>query len=600
MPGVSARTAAAQADRPGGRSRDVDRDGNTSDARPASHVDTGEAGETGAVPAAAQDETAWLSLVAQHTEDGVVIHGPDGRVLWVNEAFERTSGFSRAEVVGRRRVDLIRGPFIRTPEFADLATRLMTMQEACVEFPTRTKDGTTYWVLMTVRPVLEDGRVAGLIGVERDVTSRRQAEERARQTVRRSESLAVALRYEKALLTRVLGTLPHAVWWKNTDLRYVGANPAFLALRGVGTQAEIVGRLEGQLDTGDDLGHRIALIEASVLADGEPVVDTTVTYTPSGGGPGRTMLVSVLPNSEDGVVSGVIGIGADITQVTDLERQVAQASRLESIGQLAAGIAHEINTPVQYVSDNTRFVSESFAEVLAGLQRLAALAAETDADGDGSRLRVRLAEVVASLDLAFVAEEVPSALAQSLEGLDRVAKIVRAMKDFSHPGQGRVQTDLNRVVETTVQVSRSEWKYVADLTLALDPAVGLVPCFEGELKQVVLNVIVNAAQAVEERRRRDGTEEAGRITVSTRRSGDEALIVVEDDGIGMDEQTLTRVFDPFFTTKGVGRGTGQGLSLSHSIVVGKHGGRIDVSSRLGAGSRFTIALPYVVDDGDEA
>ena len=541
------------------------------------------------------DETARLALVARNTEDGVVISGADGRIVWVNEAFERMSGYGRASALGRRRVDLVRGPFTRTAEFARLAGELAALRPASVEFATRTKDGQAYWVGMTVKPVLEDGRVVGTIGVERDVTARRQAEERARQTLRRAESLAVALRYEKTLLTRVLGTIPHVVWWKNADLRYVGANTAFLALRGVHTQAEIVGRLEGQLDTDDELGPQFAVLEGQVLSTGEPVVDATVTVSVRGQSP-RTMLVSVLPNTEGGEVAGVIGIGADISQVTELERQLAQASRLESIGQLAAGIAHEINTPVQYVSDNTRFVSESFGGVLAGLQQLSSLAAEPDA----AILRRRIDEVVAAIDLDFVSAEVPSALAQSLEGLERVAQIVRAMKDFSHPGQGRVQTDLNRAVETTTQVSRNEWKYIADLELTLDPAVGLVPCFEGEIKQVVLNVIVNAAQAVEERRRAQGTDELGRLTVSTQRVGDEARIVVTDDGTGMDDATVARVFDPFFTTKGVGKGTGQGLSLSHSIVVVKHGGRIDIRSRPGRGSTFTIALPYVApDDGSE-
>jgi signal transduction histidine kinase len=178
-----------------------------------------------------------------------------------------------------------------------------------------------------------------------------------------------------------------------------------------------------------------------------------------------------------------------------------------------------------------------------------------------------------------------------LEGLERVSGIVRAMKDFSHPGQGRAMVDLNKVVETTVQVSRNEWRYVAELALELGEDVGQVPCLQGELKQVLLNVVVNAAHAVAERRERSGAGELGRIVVSTRRSGAEVLISVTDDGIGMDEATRLRVFDPFFTTKPVGRGTGQGLSLAHATVVQRHGGRIEVRSAPGQGSTFTVALP---------
>lgn len=524
--------------------------------------------------------------MARHTADGIVISGPDGRIEWVNEAFERMSGYDLQSSVGRRRMDLVRGPFTRTPDFARVAHELATLQPVSAEFATRTRDGHAYWVGMTVKPVVEDGQVVGSIAVEQDVTERRQAQERARQMLHRAESLAVALRYEKALLARVLGTIPHVVWWKNADLRYVGANSAFLTLRGLNSQAEVVGRLENQLEAADGLGPQLSDLEARALA-GEPVVDARLTLVRPGG-PVRSFLVSVVPNAEGGEVAGVIGVGADISQVTELERQLAQASRLESIGQLAAGIAHEINTPVQYVSDNTRFVAQSFAEMLDGVGVLTALTREPDAEV----LRRRLDEVVSAIDLDFVAAEVPSALTQSLEGLERVAQIVRAMKDFSHPGTGRVQTDLNRVVETTTQVSRNEWKYVAELALDLDPAVGLVPCHEGEIKQVVLNIVVNAAQAIDERRRATGDDQVGHLTVSTRRVDDEAWVVVADDGTGMDEATVQRVFDPFFTTKGVGKGTGQGLSLSHSIVVVKHGGRIDIRSRPGHGSTFTIALPY--------
>jgi signal transduction histidine kinase len=306
----------------------------------------------------------------------------------------------------------------------------------------------------------------------------------------------------------------------------------------------------------------------------------------------RRFLVSVLPHFEGDDFAGVIGIGADVSRVADLERQLAQASRLESIGQLAAGIAHEINTPVQYVSDNTRFVADAFGDVIVGLREIADLAAGNT--GDVGWLRGRLSAVLERLDLAFVADEVPSALTQSLEGLERVGGIVRAMKDFSHPGHGRADVELNRVVETTAQVTRSEWKYLAELTLDLDPLVGAVPCFEGEVKQVLLNLVVNAAQAVAERRRRAGTEEIGHIVVRTLRQDGFVTVMVQDDGIGMDESVREHAFDPFFTTKPVGQGTGQGLSMAHDIIVHKHGGRIEIVSAPGQGATFTVHLPTVV------
>jgi signal transduction histidine kinase len=409
---------------------------------------------------------------------------------------------------------------------------------------------------------------------------------------------------QKRLLNLVIGTIPQVVWWKDSDLRYTGCNEAYLQLRGLNGPADLYGRREDELGTPDPLGRRLNELERTVLDTGRTLTDIKVPIP----GSARTLQFSVVPSLDGGRIAGVVGVGADISHVTELERQLAQANRLEAIGQLAAGVAHEINTPVQYASDNTRFVIDSVAGLLAGLRELDALLREPagpdGADGAGgaagaagaggaageNELRERARRILTDLDLAFVAEEVPNALAQSLEGLERVAQIVRAMKEFSHPGQGRAPADLNRLVTSTAQVSRNEWKYVAELELDLDPAVGLVPCFEGDLKQVVLNIVVNAAHAIEERRDRQHLDRLGRIVLATRRVGEEVRITITDDGIGMDETTMLRVFDPFYTTKEVGKGTGQGLTLARSSM-SKHGGRIEVTSRLGEGSTFAIVLP---------
>jgi signal transduction histidine kinase len=420
-----------------------------------------------------------------------------------------------------------------------------------------------------------------------------------------------ALEQEKRLLSLVIGTIPHVVWWKDSDLRYTGCNEAYLQLRSLNEPADLYGRREDELGTPDPLGRRLSELERTVLDTGRTLTDIKVPLPDSA----RTLQFSVVPYLDGGRIAGVVGVGADISHVTELERQLAQANRLEAIGQLAAGVAHEINTPVQYASDNTRFVIDSVASLLAGLRELDELLREpgellrepgaragggTDGggtDGGGTddavgenELRERARKIFTDLDLAFVAEEVPNALEQSLEGLERVAQIVRAMKEFSHPGQGRAQADLNRLVTSTAAVSRNEWKYVAELELDLDPAVGLVPCFEGDLKQVVLNIVVNAAHAIEERRDRQHPDRLGHIVLATRRVGEEVRITITDDGIGMDETTMLRVFDPFYTTKEVGKGTGQGLTLARSSM-NKHGGRIEVTSRLGEGSTFAIVLP---------
>lgn len=270
-----------------------------------------------------------------------------------------------------------------------------------------------------------------------------------------------------------------------------------------------------------------------------------------------------------------------------MEVQLRHAQKLESIGHLAAGIAHEINTPTQYIGDNLRFLRTEMGglfRVLDGLKELVEQAAP------GQDLVGPLRELLGGADLDYLRAELPKAADQSLEGVARVAKIVGAMKEFSHPGtEVKTPTDLNRAIESTVAVSRNEWKYVAELELDLDPKLPLVPCLPGEINQVVLNLVVNAAHAIAEASQEAGTK--GRIIIRTRQEPDWAILQVEDSGAGIPEAIRSRIFDPFFTTKGVGKGTGQGLAIAHSVVVQKHGGQIGFDTAEGQGTLFTVRLP---------
>jgi len=275
----------------------------------------------------------------------------------------------------------------------------------------------------------------------------------------------------------------------------------------------------------------------------------------------------------------------------EAETQFHQARRLEAIGRLAAGIAHEINTPTQYIGDNLRFLKEPFAallDLLAKYRELAALAKDR-------RLAPELlAEIEAAehaLDLDYLAQEIPQAIGQSQEGVARVTAIVRAMKEFSHPGYAeKTDFDINRGIRSTVTVSRNEWKYVADLETDLDDSLTAVPCLPNEFNQVILNLIINAAQAIAEKIERRGGGK-GRIVVSTRCDGEWAEIRVADDGPGIPKALQDKVFEPFFTTKEVGQGTGQGLAIARAVIVKKHGGRIALSSEEGKGATFIIRLP---------
>ena len=266
------------------------------------------------------------------------------------------------------------------------------------------------------------------------------------------------------------------------------------------------------------------------------------------------------------------------------------AEKLEAIGQLAAGVAHEINTPAQYVSDNITFLSTSLAALAPVLEAFKRLASN---DGTG-RLRV----LATSAELDYLLAEIPAAIESAAAGITQIKNIVNAMKQFSHPGEDLQLIDLNDAIRNTVVVARHEWKYVADVELDLAEDLPLIRCFPSQLNQVILNLVVNAAQAIGERA--GNGAQKGTIRLSTRCGGADVAIAVADDGVGIPKEIRNKIFDPFFTTKEPGKGTGQGLAIVHRIVVEHHQGEIRVESEPGQGTTFEIRLPLGGAVCDEA
>ena len=273
---------------------------------------------------------------------------------------------------------------------------------------------------------------------------------------------------------------------------------------------------------------------------------------------------------------------------SSMERQLNQAHKMEAVGQLAGGIAHEINTPIQYIGENLRFLLEASEDVNSLLDAYQDLLKAADPVTELQSQVEKVKQVSEEVEIDYLQEETPKSLEQSLAGTEQVARIVQAMKEFAHPGSREMAlADLNKVIQNAVAVSKNEWKYVADTELKLDPGLPEVLCVGGEISQVLLNLIVNAAHAIEGA----GRENKGTITITTASMGDRLEVRVTDTGTGIPEAVRESVFNPFFTTKDVGSGTGQGLAIAQDIVVGKHKGELFFQTEEGKGTTFVMRLP---------
>jgi PAS domain S-box-containing protein len=373
-------------------------------------------------------------------------------------------------------------------------------------------------------------------------------------------------------------------------------------------QAEVLlGRPAAEVD-GRRLAHiglpweseRIAAGIASCRKSGRPVRIEDIFCTRPGQEP-RVMGLTVHPMAESTPSPlRLILMGADITTRKQLEEQLAQAQKMEAIGHLAAGIAHEISTPAQFVGDNTQFLREAFKDLQQVLTVYSQLAEACRRQKVQPAILKALETTIAEADLDYLTEEVPNAIDHILNGVERVSKIVRSMKLFAHPGgEEKAPVDLNEAIESTIVITRNEWKYTAELTTDFDPELPPVPCLRGEFNQVILNLITNAAHAIADAAQA-GASEKGLIHIATRAHPEWAEIRIQDSGTGIPETIRHKVFDLFFTTKEEGRGSGQGLALAHAVIVEQLGGQLTFETGEGRGTTFILRLPWgreAVDHG---
>jgi signal transduction histidine kinase len=283
------------------------------------------------------------------------------------------------------------------------------------------------------------------------------------------------------------------------------------------------------------------------------------------------------------------GLMLDITEVRRLGREVIAGQKLESVGRLASGVAHEINTPVQFVTDNVQFVGSSLTDMLTVIKAYRNLKLTVQSGANALEAAALADRAEAAADLDYAVENAPLAIQSSLDGLGRIAVIVRSMKEFAHPDQDeKTPADLNQAIRSTLVIAHNEYKYVAEL----DVEYGILPpvrCHVGEINQVILNLLVNASHAMADVVKESG--HLGKLTIRTRLVGDEVEISIADTGTGIPVAARDKVFDPFFTTKEIGMGTGQGLAIARSVIVKKHGGTLRFETASGVGTTFFIRLP---------
>lgn len=501
----------------------------------------------------------------------------DGRIRDANQAALNVFGYTLEEIRDCGLNDLGAGSDaggLISPECEN------GVEEFTFEWLLKTKNGEQLWVDAKIHQVCAGDKPSVLL-LLRDVTARKEAEERLR------------------LVREALDDCGTSVLIADREGGAIYLNAAFGEL--FGYTSDRLGEI--QLETlFADAGQGRMIFER-VAQGGHWHTETRMVARDRREFPASLRVTPVL--GEDYDVVAMLCILNDETKQKQMETQLFQSQNMKVIGQLAAGIAHEINTPTQYVGDNLRFLQESFTDILSVTEACSAmLDAEKNGEVGEEHWKV-LTQCLEKADIPYLQEEVPLALRQSLEGITRVSEIVRAMRQFTHPGTGeRKVIDINQALLNTLTVARNEWRYAAEIETHLRPDLPPAPCFPGEINQVFLNLIINAAHAIQDPNAAKGEagtspESKGIISISTDFDDEYVEIRVGDTGSGIPENIRDRIFEPFFTTKDVGKGTGQGLAICYAVVVEKHEGTLTFETEVGKGTVFIIRLPlHIRNSGD--
>lgn len=526
-------------------------------------------------------ERVLLRALLEHVPDAIYFKDRASHFLRVNTAMARKTGATSPDaLVGRSDFDFYTEEHAR-PAF-DAEQRIIATGEPLLDCEEKETwpDGSITWVSTSKLPLLDlDGAIIGTFGISRDITIQKLVE----KEFRRSE----------ATLRGLLAAVPIGIALVR-GRTILTANPMLVQIGGYSV-LELVGMGSRMLYADDAEYQRVGTLLYGEFRDRR--LNSAITRWRRKDGTWIEVELAAAPLDPGQPAGDIVVTATDITERVraeqrqqEMQTQLDLAKKLESVGRLSAGIAHEINTPGQFVADNLRFLAESLRQLEAffsATNQLRAAAATTPA------LAAPLAAVETAAqkaELGYLLEELPKCIEQSLEGMARIARIVGALKDFAHPeATGRMPVSLSRLVETAAAVSRHEWKYVADLVTEFDPAQPEIPVVVDEINQALLALIINAAQAVAVANTRQGRPK-GLIVFRTRTTPADAIIEIEDNGTGIPPEVRPHLFEPFVTSRSAAVASGQGLHIVHSIVR-RHGGRIEYDTEAGHGTTFRILLP---------
>lgn len=533
-----------------------------------------------------QDEQALISSeekfrqLAENISEVFWMMPPSAKeVLYVSPAYE--------QIWGRTYEELYRNPMAWAEaihpddQHAAHATFARQLQGERIDsiYRIRTPNGQEKWIRDRAFPVRDrSGQLTRIVGLAEDISDRKLAEERLRASEERYREL-----FENA---------SDLVYTFDLDLRITSLNRLAEQVIGYSRDEALQMNLRQLLEPQERQKFERAI--AQLLAFHPPSKIELDILAKNG----RRLTLEVNPRLiyRARKPVGIQAIARDITGRDVAEMELRQAQKLESVGRLASGIAHEINTPIQFVGDNVCFLRDAFGDLQSVLKTFHERCQSTSEMRSGLEFGKELERIAAESDTEYLLKEIPKALGQTLDGVERVVTIVRAMKEFAHPeSKGMAPADLNKALSNTLTVSRNELKYVADVETSFGELPAVV-CSVSDMNQVFLNLLVNAAHAIADVVKDSGKK--GKIRVSTSLENATAVIAISDTGSGIPEEIRERIFDPFFTTKEVGRGTGQGLAIARSVI-DRHKGTLTFETEVGKGTCFYVRLP-VATSGTES